>query len=228
MRLTFQDWLRNSLRVRGTVGTLLYAVRSGWEFLRDLTPARRRLRYGDLDYDWQHRVDTTWSNISLRTRLRELFAEGQYQATDPLLFSEIMSSLPIDPHQFTFLDFGSGKGRVLLMASQYPFRRIIGVELLPELHAIAEQNVRNYKQGGEARRIQLWQGDARQFAPPPEPLLVYLNNPFPEHVLREITTNLRRHPHKVVIVYANPVMEPVVAGLFRKISGTHQYSVFVP
>ena len=46
---------------------------------------------------------------------------------------------------FTFVDLGSGKGRTLLMASDYPFRRIIGVELLPSLHQIAQENLRQYK-----------------------------------------------------------------------------------
>ena len=57
----------------------------------------------------------------------------------------MLSALPIDYRDFTFIDIGSGKGRTLLMASDYPFRRIIGVELLPELHRIAQENVRKYK-----------------------------------------------------------------------------------
>ena len=43
------------------------------------TPSRRKSRYGDIDYDFEHGVNTTWANVSLRTRLRELLSEGQYQ-----------------------------------------------------------------------------------------------------------------------------------------------------
>ncbi len=40
-----------------------------------------------------------------------------------------------------FVDFGSGMGRILLLAVQYPFRRVVGVELSEELNEIAKANV---------------------------------------------------------------------------------------
>ncbi len=105
--------------------------------LRDLTPERRKSRYGDIDFDFDHGVDTTWATVSLRTRVREWLSGGQYQPSEPTLFREIIESLPVPPDGFTFIDLGSGKGRTLLMASSFPFRRIIGMELLEELNAIA-------------------------------------------------------------------------------------------
>ncbi len=228
-------WLRESIRRRGLAGAAGHVAGSLVNLVRDLTPARRRLRFGDLDFDWEHYVDTTWANIPLRTRLREMVSEGQYQPSDPGMFAEIMERLAPalgDIHPFTFIDFGSGKGRVLLMASEFAFGRIIGVELLPELHAVAVENARKYKAGAQAGRIQPWCGDARAFPIPPDPLVVYLNHPFPAPVLQTVLANLaaslRQHPRKLVLVYANPLLEDVVlqTGLVRKTDGTRQYSVF--
>ena len=101
--------------------------------LCDLLPAHRRSRYGDVDYDFEHGVDTTWATVSVRTRVRELLSGGQYQPLNLRCFHEILQSLPVPVKDFTFIDLGSGKGRTLLLASDYPFRRIIGVELLSEL-----------------------------------------------------------------------------------------------
>ena len=67
-----------------------------------------------------------------------------YQPTEPAAFHQMMDALGTDFSQFTFIDIGSGKGRVLLMAADYPFSRVIGVELLPALHRIAEQNIDKY------------------------------------------------------------------------------------
>src|SRR2546430_8863932 len=39
-----------------------------------------------------------------------------------------------------FIDFGSGKGRVLFVAAHYPFRKVIGVELSAKLNQIASSN----------------------------------------------------------------------------------------
>ncbi len=93
-----------------------------------------------MEYDWEHRVNTTSGTVGWRERLLGVF-HSPYQPTDAALFQEMMSSLPIAFSEFTFVDLGSGKGRTLLMASEYPFRRIVGVEILPELHRAAEKNI---------------------------------------------------------------------------------------
>jgi hypothetical protein len=137
-----RQWWRESMGERGLWGTLWEASIQGFNLLRDYLPARRRLRYGDIDFDCDFAVDTTWANVKLGTRVREILAGRQYQPTDPSLFREIVSGLRIEYSEFTFIDLGSGKGRALLLASEFPFRRIVGIELLPELHTIAKQNVR--------------------------------------------------------------------------------------
>ena len=96
-----------------------------------------------MEYDWEHRVNTTSGTVGWRERLLGVF-HSPYQPTDAGLFQEMMAILPIDFREFTFVDLGSGKGRTLLMASEYPFRRIVGVEILPELHRAAEENIANY------------------------------------------------------------------------------------
>src|SRR5438552_13937135 len=94
------------------------------EFVRDSTPSRRRQRYGDVQYDWDCRVNTTSATVSWRNRLAGMF-HSPYQPTEPSLFHEMLKALKIDFREFTFIDLGSGKGRVLLMAANYPFRRIV-------------------------------------------------------------------------------------------------------
>ncbi|MBV8894771.1 MAG: class I SAM-dependent methyltransferase, partial [Acidobacteria bacterium] len=137
------------------------------DFIRDSTPERRRRRYGDVEFDWEYRVDTTAATLSFRNRLLGVF-HSAYEPTEPQSFHEMIRSLGIDYSQFTFLDLGSGKGRTLLMASEYPFRRIVGVELLPELHQVAEDNIRRYKPA-LGNRVQSICADAARFEFPCEP-----------------------------------------------------------
>jgi hypothetical protein len=202
------------------------------EFLLDFLPARRRQRYGDVDYDWDHRVDTTGATVSWRDRLLGLL-HSPYQPTDPALFQEMLASLKIDFRDFVFIDIGSGKGRTLLMASDYPFRRIIGVELLPELHRVAQENIRNYKSDSQrCFALESIRADARDFVFPHEPTVLYLFNPLPEPGLVQLLANLehslREHPRSLFVIYHNPVLEQVlVEGKWlTKIDGTHQYSIF--
>src|SRR5271169_2484853 len=89
-------WWRESVRLRGFWGTLASLGTSVYEVARDYTPARRRLRYGDLEYDWEHQVDTTWSNLRLGTRVREIFAGRQYQPIEADLFREVIGGLGLN------------------------------------------------------------------------------------------------------------------------------------
>src|SRR5580693_6712239 len=166
-------------------------LRNLWNFLRDSTPSRRRQRYGDMEYDWEHRVNTTSGTVGWRARLLGAF-HSPYQPTEPALFREMMASLPIAFEEFTFVDVGSGKGRTLLMASEYPFRKIMGVELIAELHRVAEENIRAYKSATQrCSQIEAVCADAREFSFPGGPLVLYLFNPLPKQALSEVLGRLQ-------------------------------------
>ena len=203
------EWIRDTFRTRGVLGGLIYYFGGLVEMLRDLAPARRRSRYGDTDYDFDHQVDTTG------------------------LFHQILRALPMAPDGFTFIDLGSGKGRTLLMASDYPFRCIVGVELLAEFEAIARRNIARYR--GEQQKcfvLESHPGDAREFTFPDEPMVLYLFNPFPEHVLRDVLANLRgsltTSPRPVFVIYHNLEHERVFAesGWLRAEYRTPQFAIY--
>ena len=206
-----------------------------WEFLRDSTPSRSRSRFGDADYDWDYGVNTTSGAVGWRDRLLGVL-HSPYQPTEPILFHEMIDALAeqtqLDLSTLTFVDLGSGKGRTLLMASDYPFRRIIGVELLPSLHEIARQNLAAYKSDTQkCFALESICGDATSFSFPEEPLVVYLFNPFPEAGLRCAIANLRQaltaKARPAYVLYHNPQLEHILTEIaFRKIGGTHQYSIF--
>jgi hypothetical protein len=118
------------------------------------------------------------------------------------------------------------------MASEYPFTSVLGVELLPDLHQIAMDNIARYR-GGLGARVRSICTDARRFEFPPQPSVLFLFNPFPEPVLEAVLTNLegslRAHPRVVYLIYHNPVLEGVVvrrSGM-RMIRRHDQFSVFV-
>ncbi len=229
-------WWHDARARDGRFAATLALFRTLWEFARDSTPARLRQRYGDADYDWEHRVNTTSAAVGWRDRLLGVF-HSPYQPTEPVLFHEMLDALVaqagLNFGDFTFIDLGSGKGRTLLMASDYPFRRVVGVELLPALHQIALENLAQYKsESQKCFALEALCGDAAELPLPNEPLLMYLFNPFPESVLRRVLTNLqeslRDHPRPVYVLYHNPLLEHVLGECARlkKIGGTHQYSVW--
>ena len=226
-------WIREAVDSRGLMGALRYYATESFELLRDLSPTRRRSRYGDIDYDFDHGVDTTWATVPLRTRLRELLSGARYQPSEPSLFHQILQCLPVAPDGFTFIDLGSGKGRTLLMASAYPFRRIVGVELLAELDAIARQNIARYHDDQQkCFALECHAGDARDYGFAAEPVVIYLFNPFPEAVLRTVLANLRDSvtdfPRPAYVLYHNLVHERCFAecAWLQPVYRTPQYAIY--
>jgi hypothetical protein len=213
-----------------SLGSLLY------EFAVDSLPQRRKRRYGDADYDWDFRVNTTSATVGWRDRLLGLL-HSPYQPTEPALFHEILAMLfhdaGIDPREFLFIDLGSGKGRTLLMASDYPFREIIGVELLPSLHRAAQENIAAYKSGRQSCFIlQSIYADASAFEFPSLPMVLYLFNPLPEHALIKTLQNfkvsLEGNSRKCFVIYHNPLLESLLSSQpwLEKFSGTSQFAIY--
>lgn len=228
---SFRQWWTRE-RSAGPVAALRKLGGVIWEFLRESLPEQKRRRYGDMDYDWAFRVDTTSATVGWRTRLLGLL-HSPYQPIDPALFHEMMAALEVDFHQCTFIDVGSGKGRALLLAMEYPFRKIVGFELLPELNQIAQENICKLSGPGRGHAVvEAICVDATEFSFPPDPLVILLFNPLPETGLRKLMRNLegslRENPRSVHVIYANPVFEDIVAStpLLSRVAETHQFAIF--
>jgi hypothetical protein len=223
-------WQRDSFRARGLAGSFRYLAGQLVECFKDSMPERRRSRFGDIDYDCDHAVDTTWARLPLSVRLREVFSERLYQPTVEEEFAAIMQHLvgeevgkevgkeviedagnnpALDLQTHTFIDLGSGKGRALLLAAMYPFAGIVGVEVQPSLDAIARSNIERFANPAQhCHRIESLCADAREYAFPSGNLVLYLFNPFPDYVLREVLANLvasaRSIPRSIVVLYNAP------------------------
>lgn len=152
-----------------------------------------------------------------RVSLDDLHADGadvpplwRYWPTLERPFRRMMATLDIRHEDYTFIDLGSGKGRALMMASALPFARIIGVELSPSLHAIAERNLQAFHSPVQrCFDFELVCMDAAEYQPPPDNLVIYLFQPFPAETLAAVLDNLiaslRRRPRQVAIAYMNPI-----------------------
>jgi len=132
-------------------------------------------------------------------------AHGErYQPSPVHSLRRLLRRLDIDYATCTFIDFGSGKGRTLLIAGELPFRQVTGVEFGAELHAQATRNIARYGRRA-AQEVTSVHADATQFALPPGDLVLYFFNPFNRAVLDQVIANInaavQAQPRKVILVY---------------------------
>ena len=132
-----------------------------------------------------------------------------YGGSQPSIIRTALRTLP-PLENFTFVDLGCGKGRPLLVASEFPFRDLVGVELSSALAAEARRNAEILHQRFPNRvPIRVETGDAGTFPLPAGDLVVFLYNPFGAevmtHVVAGIEAALMAENRRLFVVYYNPV-----------------------
>jgi precorrin-6B methylase 2 len=113
-----------------------------------------------------------------------------------------------------FVDLGCGKGRVLwFVATRRRLKKIVGIEVVPELAQIARQNMAKYRL---LTPVTIVEEDVSQ-ADLGDGTVYFLFDPFTEEaeqtlreVLEKIRESLRAHPRTVRILYYTPRLEHIL------------------
>jgi SAM-dependent methyltransferase len=131
-------------------------------------------------------------------------AQG-YQPINPKAFGDALKEVSVGFGGYTFVDIGCGKGRALFLASDFSFRRIIGVEISPSLVRAALQNLAKWK---GRQNIEIICTDACEWEWPQDNLVIFLYNPFDKVVLSRVLENLHRSlaiaPRDIWLIYCSP------------------------
>lgn len=193
------------LRRDGFWRTMRFAVSIG---VRPFSSAHRRFVKEDRAFDLKYGTNTTGEVstgfLDIPNELRHHV--NKYQGITDKTFNLLLSYVSIDFSEFTFIDVGSGKGRALLLASSFPFRRIIGVELSSALTEVSRVNVKTYRDPlQKCWDIECVCSDATDFPLPLENTFFYLFNPFDGSIMQKfvkrLDDSLREHPRNVFLVY---------------------------
>jgi len=191
-----------------------------WRFDRRFgTETKRILEVEQLDIESENRTQGT-----------------RYQPTQVRPFKLLMSTLSLGKNS-SFVDFGSGMGRALMLAAEYGFQKIVGVEYAKNLCEIAVKNLDAYHRKTRSHaRISIVHMDAAKYAVQDSDTVFYFYNPFHEPVMQEVVENIHqsvlRAPRKVYIIYLNPMCRKVIEShpgfemIFEQLYHCHRFVVY--
>jgi SAM-dependent methyltransferase len=166
-----------------------------WFTPRRWSEALRALRRAPKHpFDRAHRVDTgglIYADGLSTGHEHDIHSSGYY-ATAPSLFrgsmrhwSATLEALSFRICDYAFVDIGCGKGRVVLLASEYAFREVVGVELNPQLASVASRNLNWWmRRMRTCRNVRIAHGDALSFPLPDGPVVLFFFNSFEEEMVR--------------------------------------------
>lgn len=190
---------------------LAHAVRLGRKTLKGITfKGKRGPAAPPSEFDRQYGVQTAGI-----VRVAAMDIEGPnyayavyYRATEPELLRAAIAAVTPRPEAFTFVDYGSGKGLALMVASEFAFRAVVGVEFAKDLHQESVKNLAAFAQANPrqlCRQVQAVCGDAVEFPPPAGPLLCHFYDPFEDCILEKVLDRLaesnRADPREIIVVY---------------------------
>ena len=169
-------WAVRSLRDRGVFRTAVVAhsFLCNWWF--DISHHTNTAPVNELA-----KLDITSDNIRFGHK---------YQASKAGPLRRLLKGLQLPPYS-VFVDFGSGKGKAMLIASEFPFRRIVGVEFSGELCAKARLNFLRYIGEGYGERLFVFESDAAQYEFRDDENVLYFYNPFGGEVIEQVLIRLQ-------------------------------------
>jgi lipopolysaccharide/colanic/teichoic acid biosynthesis glycosyltransferase len=243
---TFPRWPKNASGALNRIGAALrQAVKTRSlaalrEYMKWRAFGKRLQRQQRLNeaYDWRFDVETSREIALVDAGLESAAAESAnsvYRCVWAPVFHEAIAAMEIAHERFTFVDYGSGKGKAMFLAADFPFRRIVGVECSPVLHEIALRNCLTYKNPAQrCREITPVLGDAVSFEPPEGPLVCYFFNPFDAPTTQRVLARLRARVERgqeIYIAFLNmrSIKENVailrLESLFRTVAGGRQFII---
>jgi SAM-dependent methyltransferase len=212
-----------NLKYRGMIRTVLgliaqFSKKCRLPILQNFLFYRQKMNTDWLD------TDGVVEQVNLDIPIQYRKSATRYEATSEYEFRYVLERLKLPYEQYHFIDYGSGKGRVLAIAADYPFQSVTGIELSAQLHSVAEKNISDLlaKDIPVCGNVISRQCDAAQYGLPDGPHIIYLFNPFGadilEAVLDKISEGLVHGDHPTYLLYNNPMHEDVLRrqSLFRK------------
>ena len=151
----------------------------------------------------------------------EVGLDSKYVGESTPTWNKYLVRLLKDLHinnQDTILDIGCGKGSAMLGMLKLPFARVDGIEISKEISEIAIRNFTKLKK----QRWQVFNGDAITYKDYNAYSMLYLYNPFPKEIMRQVVANIQSsisgREQEMLIIYNNPVCHELIVkdGVFCK------------
>jgi len=228
--------LKRSLAERGIWGTMKHTLLKVSKIsLINNSNAKDTNIKTDNNFDKKYGTDTnTKIPITHLKVASENWVHGvDYEAIPEEQLLTTLNDLKIDIEKYIFIDYGSGKGRAVIIAAKFPFKKVIGIEFSPELNIIANNNLEIIDQGiFKTLEVEIVEKDAIEYKLPNEPLVLYMYNPFHSKIMEQVFQNIESsykiYNRPIIILYFTPQHSEIFnrSTLFQKVLSTKGLCIY--
>lgn len=178
----------------------------------------------DMGFDARYGTDTARRipREQIATNSENIVHCVNYGASKAMPFMKLMRTLKL-PQEGVFVDLGSGKGRAVMLATKYGFRKVIGIEFSGALCDAARANLEKFLRKCPSRsQVEIVESDVTKYQFNDEETVFFMLDPFNAPVLTEVLRNIRvsvgRKPRTIWLIYSVPREQHIIdqAGLFTQ------------
>jgi SAM-dependent methyltransferase len=177
--------------------TYRFVIRHGWVFPFRAVHWLIDIMY-EIQFDRRYNVKTAF--IILPDKLNYENPDIQKQAVQyqPSPAYTILKGLKVfkkvcsfDFKDATFIDYGCGAGRVMIIAAEYGFKKIIGVELSPYLVELCQNNIKTYSHSHKNCNLTVVKQNAAEYIPPSDANVFFFYSPFGFDIYKQVISNIK-------------------------------------
>ena len=155
-------------------------------------------------------------NTIKRAELKEFtIAQGDigksspYEAVNYYMLENLLENFrKLFPEEKSLIDVGCGKGRVIVAAAHYGFKKITGIDFAKELCAEAEKNINKIRPFFPKTSFRIFWMNILDYKIEPGDKVFFLFNPFNDEIMEQFTEkidqSLKEYPRKTYFIYVNP------------------------
>lgn len=171
--------------------------------------------YHEIKGERKYKLDTTYIN---NLKQVEVIGENKtaayiYQPVNYYMLERAFAFLKEENISGALVDFGCGFGRILIVAANFGYTKITGVEFVPLLCNEARKNIQKAQTDFPETRFEIFCGDAIDYNIQKEENIFTFFNPFDERVMLPVVKNIlksiREFPRKISVVYFNPTEKEI-------------------
>jgi 2-polyprenyl-3-methyl-5-hydroxy-6-metoxy-1,4-benzoquinol methylase len=171
--------------------------------------------YHEIKGEKKYNIDTVKIN-----RLQDEFIDSEnlthasiYQGTNYYLIEKAFEFLKDEKVNIGIVDFGCGKGRILVVAAYYGFKSITGIDFSRSLCIIAEGNIKKITSFSPDINFNVICDDVTNYKIEKNKNCLFFFNPFDEvimlKVVKNVLSSLKENPRKIYIIYVNPLHKEI-------------------
>jgi predicted RNA methylase len=147
-----------------------------------------------------------------------------YQGASYYLLEKVFAYMQKKNINHSIVDFGCGKGRAMVVAAAYGYKRVIGVDFASVLCEEAKRNIEKVKEAHASTQFEVIHEDVINYRIPSDVQTLFFFNPFNEIIMKEVMKNIlssvKDTPRQLHVIYLNPQHKEVfIKAGFKKIAG---------